>query len=191
VAERLGSAPEEPLIAGLFSTRWAVAGAAATTLLWRRDTATVLCLSGAVLNGLLSKVLKRVINEARPAGARLRDPGMPSSHAQSLFFFAAYISVALALAETGLPALWAALIFSSAAAAAGWRVYSGLHSLQQVGVGALIGSLFGAAWRAIVQPQVASAVATGPTAVAVLLVAAALVVFGFERWLGAALKRRR
>jgi dolichyldiphosphatase len=34
------------------------------------------------MNALLSKILKRVINQARPAGAQQADPGMPSSHAQ-------------------------------------------------------------------------------------------------------------
>jgi hypothetical protein len=28
----------------------------------------------------MSKILKRVINESRPTGARTKDPGMPSSH---------------------------------------------------------------------------------------------------------------
>jgi dolichyldiphosphatase len=39
-------------------------------------------------------VLKRVINEQRPASARKADPGMPSSHANSLAFLATYAAAA-------------------------------------------------------------------------------------------------
>ena len=80
--------------ASLLETRWVVSGSAAIVVAYRRDAASILCILGAVLNALLSKVLKRLLNEARPAGAPLADPGMPSSHAQSLFFFASYLSVA-------------------------------------------------------------------------------------------------
>ena len=76
-------------------TRWVVSVCAALTLAYRRDAASALCIVGAVLNALLSKVLKRVLNMSRPTGARLADPGMPSSHAQSLFFFASYLSTAM------------------------------------------------------------------------------------------------
>ena len=46
------------------------------------------------MNAALSKVLKRVINEARPEGARTADPGMPSSHSMSLFFLACFCACA-------------------------------------------------------------------------------------------------
>ena len=79
----------------LLTTRWIVTSIAAGTLLWRRDLSTALCLAGAVLNALLSKVLKRLLKSPRPSGAPLADPGMPSSHAQSLFYLATYVSLAL------------------------------------------------------------------------------------------------
>lgn len=200
---------------GLFSTRWIVSSAAAATLLVRRDTATMMCIVGAILNALLSKVMKRVINEARPEGARLTDPGMPSSHAQSLFFFAAYLSAAAARAdvlpalalETGWPvfsrgpakpevaAAFFLAAFGAAVVAAGLRVSSGLHTREQVGAGAFFGSLTGFGWCLIVQPQLESAVgalgAMGQAAIAAVLVAGALVVGSVERKIGAALKKRR
>ena len=79
----------------LCSTKWIVSGAAAGTLAYRRDLPSALCILGAVLNALLSKILKRLLRRPRPTGAPLADPGMPSSHAQSLFFFAAYLSLAM------------------------------------------------------------------------------------------------
>lgn len=71
-----------------------VASAVAITLITRRDVATYLWVAGSILNAALSKILKRIINEARPEGARTADPGMPSSHAMSLFFLSVYVSVA-------------------------------------------------------------------------------------------------
>ena len=73
------------------NTKWIVSGLAAIILMIRRDAATILCLIGAITNAIFGKILKRIINEARPKGARLIDPGMPSSHAQSLFYFATYL----------------------------------------------------------------------------------------------------
>ena len=77
----------------LIETKWLVSGSAFIVLLVRRDAATVTFLCGAIGNALLSKVLKRLINAARPAGARLSDPGMPSSHAQSLSYFAVFLAL--------------------------------------------------------------------------------------------------
>jgi dolichyldiphosphatase len=47
---------------------------------------------GAVTNAFVNKALKYVLNHARPAsGLHLKtDPGMPSSHAQSLAYLAGY-----------------------------------------------------------------------------------------------------
>lgn len=43
---------------------------------------------GAVINSGLSVTLKRVLNHQRPVSGLRSDPGMPSSHAQSLFYAA-------------------------------------------------------------------------------------------------------
>ena len=63
-----GALPREPTDV----TKWVVSGAAALVIATRRDLASVLCVSGAVLNALLAKLLKRLLKEERPAGARLR-----------------------------------------------------------------------------------------------------------------------
>ena len=49
-------------------------GTAFGVLVWRRDAASVLCITGAVINAIFSKILKRLINESRPAGAQESDP---------------------------------------------------------------------------------------------------------------------
>ena len=74
------------------TAREVVAGSVALTFLYRRDAWSSLYVCGGILNAVLSKVLKRLINEARPEGARSKDPGMPSSHAQSLFFLGTFVA---------------------------------------------------------------------------------------------------
>ena len=86
----------------LASTRVLVSGTAFGVLVWRRDAASVLCITGAVINAIFSKILKRLINESRPAGAQESDPGMPSSHAMSLFFFATYLVLLAATTPSAL-----------------------------------------------------------------------------------------
>lgn len=41
---------------------------------------------GSVLNTVLSVTLKQILNQERPVSALRSGPGMPSSHAQSIFF---------------------------------------------------------------------------------------------------------
>ena len=140
-------------------TRWIVAGSVAIALLWRRDAISltlmvvffifsvvlstlsmnpwspILSQIGAIGNALLSKILKRVLKEDRPVGAPVSDPGMPSSHAMSLFFFAAYLSRAAAVwSSWPLPgrAATAAGLLAFAVNSAAWRVSAGLHTRDQV-----------------------------------------------------------
>lgn len=144
------------------STRWSVAGAVFVALVVRRDASTLAWVVGALSNAVLSKVLKRAINQARPDDAVLSDPGMPSSHAMSL----GYISTSvvgfafLAAAANATPPWWAAvppqataaLLWGYAALAASWRVQRGLHSAEQVAVGAVLGCANGAAFAAYGSP---------------------------------------
>lgn len=147
----------------LIETKWLVSGSAFIVLLVRRDAATVTFLCGAIGNALLSKVLKRLINAARPAGARLSDPGMPSSHAQSLSYFAVFLALGAETWEATLPPrllhllrplmllsppllrhAGAALSLALGAALTALRVRAGLHTPAQCAVGAAIGGLNGA-----------------------------------------------
>jgi dolichyldiphosphatase len=81
-------------------------------------------------------VLQKCFNQTRPAGSVLSDPGMPSSHAMSLFFIGTYVVLLL---QTAVPAWVPAssieaqiLVLEYAIAAALWRVKAKLHSLDQV-----------------------------------------------------------
>lgn len=61
-------------------------------ILWKHDAEALWAAMGSVVNAWLSTVLKRLLNQDRPSALR-SDPGMPSSHAQSIFY-AAVFSVA-------------------------------------------------------------------------------------------------
>lgn len=100
---------------------------------------------GAISNGIVSKLLKRVLNEKRPAGLDVStmdiapsDNGMPSSHAMSLGFICTF--TALQVPWTTLPLL----LYSAVSLI--YRVQTKLHSPDQILVGAVVGSLNGAIW---------------------------------------------
>ena len=69
-------------------SKWLVAGCFTLAALWKHDAEIIWISLGAVANSLLSVILKRMLNHERPSSALRSDPGMPSSHAQSIFFAA-------------------------------------------------------------------------------------------------------
>mmetsp|Transcript_70992 Transcript_70992/g.160668 ORF Transcript_70992/g.160668 Transcript_70992/m.160668 type:complete len:276 (-) Transcript_70992:80-907(-) len=137
------------------SCRIVVASSVAAALIIRRDAPTFLWVVGGVLNAALSKVLKRVINEARPEGARTADPGMPSSHSMSLFFLACFCACAALswqpepaslLAAVHRPRVEAAALIGYAVVGSSWRIGAGYHTAAQVGVGSALGACTGIGW---------------------------------------------
>jgi len=83
-------------------------------------------LIGSVLAAFNCRLLKKVLNEKRPGGAIKVDPGMPSSHAQSLAFLA--VSAALGIYEGG----------SHVAAGETWKMLASFVPPLLGGVGAAI-----------------------------------------------------
>ena len=79
----------------LLQSRWAVVATVAAVVVWRHDDDVYWAVIGGVVNGVASKLLKKAFNEQRPLTALglKDDPGMPSSHAQSLGFFSLYASL--------------------------------------------------------------------------------------------------
>lgn len=59
----------------------------------RHDVEALWLLMGSVLNVVLAKILKKVLNQDRPVSTFKSDPGMPSSHSQSIFFAATFFTV--------------------------------------------------------------------------------------------------
>lgn len=107
---------------------------------------------GSIASVYFTDVLKKIINQARPDGAPIMDPGMPSSHALVSFFaasaWAGVFAPAAAAAGTycSLARVGQALVLSFASIVAGLRVICGYHSMEQILVGARLGSVMGYLW---------------------------------------------
>jgi dolichyldiphosphatase len=180
-------------------TKWVVSGTVFGVLCWRRDVETAACILGAVINAFLAKVLKRVFNAARPVGAALTDPGMPSSHAQSLFYFASYLSLGAQHinATAQLRFIAPLCCFGLAGSLAFLRIRAGLHTALQVVVGACFGTASGAAWLSCqpsivdwIRVQMRSSPVSERASVILLLVTAAVLVGSLERTVAAKLKAK-
>lgn len=131
--------------------KWIVSGVVGTVLLFRRDLFTTRMTTGAVVSAIECKILKMIINQPRPPQASLVDAGMPSSHAQSLMYFASYLSTSLMLTDvigdsikSGLiiGLLWSATFLS-------FRRTKSLHTAPQVLAGLSLGAINGFLWRTI------------------------------------------
>ena len=121
-----------------------------------------LSLSSSPPNKTTTQLLKRLLNAARPPHAPKDDGGMPSSHAQSLFFLACYVAVRTTENST-LPhrATIAALLLAAAAALTSLRVVLGYHTTPQVVVGAVLGAGNAVGWAAAGRRWVLPRVAAG------------------------------
>ena len=186
------------------NTKWIVSLTAAAVLLYRRDALAVSAIAGALSNAVLGKTLKRVLKQKRPDGAPLADPGMPSSHAMSLFFLSGYLcAVTVAWTPAWQPVQRAAAmaaLLSFATSSAAWRVASGLHTTPQIFVGALLGGVNGVLWFRITASHmewlqsldhVLAADRLIPAVLCGILIAGALVVGSVERKLGVLLRGLR
>lgn len=126
--------------------------------------------TGSIAAAFNNKLLKRLINQSRPEAARKADPGMPSSHAQSLAFLSTYCVIGKGHSARGvrtrrrtshrpraglqyaIPERPQAVAAGAAVAALGsflaWlRVRLGFHTADQVLVGCLVGVTSASLWH--------------------------------------------
>jgi len=131
-----------------------VAGTFFIVLCYKRDALVISFFFGAIGNAILGKVLKKILKIERPEvvvavaenGAddvipeidRPSDNGMPSSHAMSLGFICTFL--ALLLPNTTIPLL------AYAAISLIYRIRVNLHSVDQIAVGAILGTFDGVVW---------------------------------------------
>ncbi|KAI4314824.1 hypothetical protein L6164_027692 [Bauhinia variegata] len=128
-------------------SKWIVAGLFGAVILCRHDAEGLWFAAGSVLNAMLSLALKQILNQERPSALK-SDPGMPSSHAQSIFFtvmFAVLSSIEW-LGINGLTITTSALAFGLGSYFTYLRVSQQLHTVSQVLVGAAIGSIYSILW---------------------------------------------
>ena len=105
-------------------------------------------IAGAIASVYFTDVLKKLINQGRPDGSVLADPGMPSSHSLVSFFAATGWIWAISASElVGNEALIGKIgLVIAASTVAILRVVCGYHTWAQIGVGAIVGAVLGRLW---------------------------------------------
>ncbi|KAH1072807.1 hypothetical protein J1N35_025135 [Gossypium stocksii] len=129
-------------------SKWLVSALFGGVILWRHDAEALWMAMGSIVNAVLSVGLKRLLNQERPVAGIKSDPGMPSSHAQSIFFTVVFAIASLlewlGINELSVGISVLALAFGSYLS---WlRVSQKLHTMNQILVGAVVGSIFSVLW---------------------------------------------
>lgn len=129
-------------------SKWLVAGLFGLIILWKHDAEALWAAMGSVVNAWLSITLKQILNHQRPNSALKSDPGMPSSHAQSIFYaaFFAILSLVHWLGINVFTVTVGIIIFTSGCYLSWLRVSQQLHTVSQVLVGGLLGSTCSITW---------------------------------------------
>lgn len=129
-------------------SKWIVIGFFYTVIILRHDSKALWLALGANLNGGLSILLKKMIKQDRPSSTLKSDFGMPSTHAQSIFYnvFMANLSIMEFLEMNGLVATIAGIILVIGSYFSWLRISQQDHTVSQVMVGALVGSTFSMFW---------------------------------------------
>ncbi|XP_026673322.1 dolichyldiphosphatase 1-like [Ceratina calcarata] len=129
-----------------------------TLILFRRDLHTINFFSGILMNECINFILKHTIREARPMNRATvyHEYGMPSMHAQFMWFFTAYtiLFVCIRLHHNNnssvLEKFWRtafiAICTIVAIIVSYSRVYLLYHTVSQVLCGAFLGILLGTIW---------------------------------------------
>jgi len=138
------------------NTSTVVAGTFFLALAYQRDSFMLTFFIGSILNGISSKVLKKILNVKRPEGYQGKgikpsDGGMPSSHAMSLGFIGTYCIIqAFSLLGNGIPSMaisWGLIIYAIVSLV--YRVQCKLHTLDQVIVGLVFGMSNSFLWHSL------------------------------------------
>ncbi|KAL6441936.1 hypothetical protein ACFW04_002365 [Cataglyphis niger] len=148
------------LLAVLSLMPFAIIAGFITLILFRRDLHTIVFFSGIIINDCINFVLKYTICEARPMkrDSLYAEYGMPSTHAQFMWFFTAYtilfIYFRLNYNCTIVEKFWRTIVavgcIITAVLITYSRIYLLYHSITQIFFGALIGLALGIAWFIIV-----------------------------------------
>ncbi|XP_011689182.1 PREDICTED: dolichyldiphosphatase 1-like isoform X1 [Wasmannia auropunctata] len=127
-----------------------------TLVLFRRDLHTIAFAIGLAINECINYVLKHTIRQPRPMkrDGLYTEYGMPSTHAQFMWFFAAYATLFIYFRLnyncTIVERFWRTIVaigcIVTAILVTYGRVYLLYHSNTQIFCGALIGIALGAAW---------------------------------------------
>ena len=123
-----------------------------TLIVFRRDYSTCYALGGQLLNLIINKILKKIINQPRPESCEISsDSGMPSNHSQFMSYFILFYIVQITWVHSkyfnvGLKVFYISVLIVMGAAVCYSRYYLNYHTAEQVVVGACIGSIVGVVW---------------------------------------------
>ncbi|KAL3844729.1 hypothetical protein ACJIZ3_002132 [Penstemon smallii] len=133
-------------------SKWVVSILFGALILWRHDAEALWAAMGAVLNAILSVTLKKILNQERPMST-LRstsksDPGMPSSHAQAIFYTITFVNASLVefYGVNGLTTTLCGLFFIIGSYFSWLRISQQFHTVSQVVVGGVLGTIFSVFW---------------------------------------------
>ncbi|KAJ7097942.1 hypothetical protein B0H15DRAFT_879140 [Mycena belliarum] len=140
-------------LAFLDRTNFTVAALTASAILFTRSAGVVYFSTGALACSVSVQILKRGIQQPRPALRQTKKTyGMPSTHSSSVAYYATFVPLACIylpmhsslppIARVLVPVIvvpWAALIALS-------RVWLGHHTWPQVAVGCAYGIIFAGVW---------------------------------------------
>jgi dolichyldiphosphatase len=160
--------PKGDLIGKLFAysclTPFFILSSFVTLIFFRRDLHTIFYFFGILMNELCNFILKNAIQDPRPHRDGVRalfdHYGMPSSHAQFMWFFAVYLVLFVSLRVHAMGTkmyrdvtcrVIAALVAIMVACFVCYsRIYLVYHSWPQVVCGSILGSVLAAIWFLIV-----------------------------------------
>ncbi|KAJ3708909.1 hypothetical protein LUZ61_012614 [Rhynchospora tenuis] len=130
------------------TSKWLVTSLFSLAVLWRRDAVSLWAMMGLCINTWISIKLKKVLNHKRPTSDYKPDPGMPSSHAQNIFYGVVFANLSLLrwLGTSFSTVITDMLILLFGSYLSWLRISQKLHTVEQVIVGAILGSAFGFAW---------------------------------------------
>lgn len=129
-------------------SKWIVAVTFGGFILLRHDALALWAAMGSVINVILSITLKKILKQERPDSGISSGHGMPSSHAQSIFY-ASVILISSLIKWQGFNALTGVLsvfILALGSYFSWLRILLRYHTTSQVVVGAIVGSIFSMLW---------------------------------------------
>ncbi|XP_050203393.1 lipid phosphate phosphatase epsilon 2, chloroplastic-like [Mercurialis annua] len=129
-------------------TKWLVNIYFLAVLLWRNDAESLWAATGSVINFVICLTLKKTLNQRRPITTMKYDPGMPSAHAQCIFYIS-LISIFSIIEKLGVNEFTMMITTISLACGSylSWlRVSQQFHTRSQVVIGATIGCTFSIIW---------------------------------------------
>jgi len=122
----------------------------ATIACCSKELSFIYLFAGQLFNEVINLLLKNVFKHKRPEGAKRTDHGMPSAHTQFMFFFATFFLLFFLTKVKFRSFIWKPLYVMSILALTGLVAYGRLvmsmHTLDQVLVGAVFGTLIGTFW---------------------------------------------